>query len=249
MDQQILKLLEQVSPKNPMQYLRGISADYSLEKLNQAISCCDTCSCFNKRKSYPFGNPRGSIMIIGENISTEQVLSDNKQMDFYPFVNSAGEELLSDVLDLYKVNRDELFFINTVNCCTFKDPESGNLETRTPKKSETLACKTFVNYALDIVNPCGILLLGSVAMNLWHLDSITQSRGKFIFANRIPAMPTYHPDFFTRAKKFKNKDQIADLKNEFVDDIGNFFKYFYEKYPESNIFTDDPSEALSEIEV
>lgn len=228
-----------------MEYLRDISADYSMSKLNQAILYCKACPCHNIRKSFPMGNSRASILIVSENISTEQIMASPDETNFYPLVNSSGGEFFSSILDYIGINKSELIYMNSVNCCTLKNADE--TETRTPKKSETVACKTFVNYLMDIVNPCGVLLLGSVAMNLWNIDSITNARGKFIFANRIPAMPTYHPDFFEKAKIFKSPEQIEDLKKQFLIDVANFFEYFYKKYPDSNIFLDDPSDKFIEI--
>ena len=243
--QDIVRLVKSAAPKNPLAYMREAAADYLLDVLNNSILHCNACPCSNKYKSIAVGNPRGSIVVISENISTNQILQSSGQTVFSPCENIAGQEFLDSVLDYYCVNRDELLFINSVNCATFK--KDSETETRPPKKSEVTACNTFVDYALDIVRPCGILLLGSVAMNVWNIDSITNARGKFIYADRAPAMPTFHPDYFERIAAHKTEEQVDALRIQFINDVGNFFRYLYEKYPDSNLFTADPSAAFAEI--
>lgn len=245
-DERIMHWLKKQNPKNPMGYLRSVAADYSIQKMNEAILNCKTCPCHNKRKSLPYGNPRGSILVVCENISTEQIENNPTDKEiYYPLVGSSGYDYLLKTFDFFKVNKNELMFINAVNCFTPMDDNS--LKSRTPKKCETQECKTYVNYMMDIMNPCGILLLGSVAMNLWNIDSITKARGKFIFANRIPAMPTFHPDFLDRAAQFKSEDQVNEIRKQFFMDIGNFFEYFYKTYSFSNIFTEKPESSFEEL--
>lgn len=231
MEKQILQLVKNANPSNPLQYVQDIIKDYSIEKLNEHIKVCNDCEiCKNNIKSYTKGKANATILIIGESVSEEQ-----EGDRVYPFEDSAGD-ILNKVLDYYNINKEEIFYINAVNCWPNKVVNSNAL-SRTPNKKEVLNCKTFVEYAIKVVQPRLIITLGSIALNQIFNESLsmTNSRGTWKNYMGIPVMPTFHPGYFIKIQGKKDPEVIEEQKQEFLLDIGKSFLYIQENYPNDNL--------------
>lgn len=229
--EQILELIKNENPGNPIAYVHNIVQEYSRQKLDNHIKSCEDCDICNGIKSITKGNSNASVLIIGEAVSEDQVEEDIKYV--YPFENKSGE-LLNTVLESLNVNQDEIFYINAVSCRPYK--QVGNeIIKRTPSKIEVNNCFTFVNYAIDVVKPQVIILLGGIALNMFKKDSISKARGGWIDIKGIPAMPTYHPGYFIEIEGKKDSEIIDMLKWDFYTDIKNAFKYIQENYSENNV--------------
>jgi len=230
--EQILNLVYDTDPDNPLQYVRNIVKDYSIQKMNTHIRNCQDCKICNGPKSIGIGNPNATVMIIGESISQDQI-NDNID-EVLPFDNKAGE-MLYKILDDYNVNKDELFIMNAVNCWPKKQIDNDYL-TRTPTKKEVLNCSVFVNYAIETIQPQVIILLGNIALNMFRKDIISKTRGQWFKINGIDTIATYHPGFFLQIEGKKRKEDVDELKWDFYNDLITAFKFIKEKNPNSNIF-------------
>jgi uracil-DNA glycosylase family 4 len=229
LENKILSLVKQANPANPLAYVRDIVKEYSREKLDSYILESDDC---NGPKSITRGNVNADVMIIGEAVSVDQL--DLGKDVVYPLEGTKGLGLLEKVLNHFDVNPAEVFYMNAVNCFPHKEID-GEILPRTPNKSEVLGHKTFLDYAIDIVRPSVIILLGSVALNVYKKEAISKARGQWIDVRGIPAMPTYHPEYFIQIEDKKHPDIIEELKYDFVEDIRKAFLYLQEEYPDNNV--------------
>ena len=216
-EQQIFELVKEKDPANPIQFVTGIVKPLAHEKLNAAIYTCEDCkiSC-NSVKSLTCGNPNASIMIIGESVSLEQQ-KDATEKYVYPFEDSAGM-YLQEAFQYTNLNMDEVFFINSVNCFPNRD---GNKRTSTV--AERNCCKTFLDYAIKIVEPLMIICLGAVAVNGINEEigkqKISDIRGKYFTYRGITVMPTYHPGYFNELEGKFPEELIDTYRSQFMEDI------------------------------
>lgn len=228
----IYEIVKKENPDNPLSFVLNAVKPLAIEKLNNAIKTCEDCkiSC-NSVKSLTKGNPNASILIIGDFITEEQNV---RKKDCVPFDDYAGESLYS-ILDYYNVNRNQLFFINSVNCF----PTSDNIP-RCPTVAERHRCKTFLDYAIEIVKPLMIICLGAVAINGINEEigrqKLCDIRGNFFQYRGMDVMPTYSPSYFIEANNNVTKDILDVEFNEFCSDLEIAFTTFQEKYPNIPIF-------------
>lgn len=231
MKHNVLNLIKQANPSNPLSYAHDIVRDYAREKLDSYIDGCKDCSICEGHKSLTKGNANAGIMVIGESVAEDQIDNPNQ---IYPLEGTEGQVLLEKVFDHFNVNPDEIFYINAVNCFPYKKIDDQTL-SRTPSKKEVDNCKVFLEYAIDIVKPTVIILLGSVALNVFHKNAITKVRGQWIDIKGISAMPTFHPEYFIQIEGKKHPDIIEEHKIDFCEDIKNALLSIQERYPNNNI--------------
>jgi uracil-DNA glycosylase family 4 len=172
-------------------------------------------------------------MVKGDYVVEEQI---NGEAILVPFENTKGGESLKLVFESLNVDTSKLFFMNTVNCWPHKKM-GDKIMKRTPLKTEVQNCVPFVKYAIEVVQPRVIILLGSVASNLFYKEAITKARGNWIEVMGIQAMLTYHPGYFAEIEGKKDEDSIYQAKCEFYDDIKRAFQFVLEHFPEDNILT------------
>jgi DNA polymerase len=231
--EQILELIKDANPDNPLQFAHSIVKDYSIDKLNEHIISCNDCGICGEGKSITKGNSNASILIVGESLSEEQ--KDNEIS--FPLEDASGE-ILNKVLDSFSINHDEVFYINSVSCWPHK-VVGNEIVSRTPSKKEVDSCKVFVDYAIKVVQPRVIILLGSIALNLYKKESITKARGEWIDVFGIPSMPTYHPGYFIQIEGKKDPEIVEMLKWDFYDDLKKAFAYVDKEYPDNNVFLNE----------
>lgn len=237
-EEDILKLVKESDPSNPIQFVHNIVKPYAIEKLNQYILDCNDCGICNSVKTITNGNPNASIVIIGESSTLDQQ-DDVNQNAVYPFNNESGS-ILHSVLNKLKVNKDEVFFINSVNCFPHRT-DGINIVKRSPTKTERTNCKTFLDYALKTVEPLLVICLGSVATNGINEEigkqSISKIRGSYFMYRGINVMPTYHPGYFLELEKSGKFDEeyVDNLRWDFFNDLEKSFIDLNEQYPELNI--------------
>lgn len=239
MDNQILELVKQVNPPNPIDYVHNLVKPLAQEKLNNYIIECKDCSICNCKKTITNGNPNASIVIIGESCSEDQ---QNNETNL-PFDNIAGESLFK-ALGNINVNLDEIFFINSVNCFPYRENNDKKIK-RAPTKTERTNCKLFLDYALRIVEPLLIICLGSVATNGINEEigkqNIGQIRGNYFMYRGIKVLPTYHPGYFIELEKSNRVDEetITNYKWDFFNDLQKAFNDLQNEYPELDIIQND----------
>jgi DNA polymerase len=164
----------------------------SLEKLENLINQCTSCSLNEGRNKFVFGsgNPQADVMVVGEGPGAEE---DKQGL---PFVGKAGN-LLTDILKAINFSREEVYIANIVKC---RPP--GN---RTPLPDEMATCLPYLRKQYEIINPKLILCLGLTAAKglLNKKDSLTSMRGKVFEFENAKVMVTYHPAALLRNPNWK----------------------------------------------
>lgn len=229
-EEKILELVKEANPDNPVAYVQNIVKPLAREKLDNYISNCQDCGVCAGPKSLTFGSVNSSIMIIGESVIESQV--GNAEY-VYPFEGTKEAEMLGKLFDYYHVNRDELFFINAVNCFTHKEV-NGNKIKRAPSKTEVTNCRVFLEYAIQTVKPVVIIILGNIALNMFYKEPIKEARGKWMDIMGIPAVPTYHPSYLLLQEK-QNQECVEGYKIDFCEDVRLVLQYIQDNFPDNNI--------------
>lgn len=236
MEEQILKLIEQANPDNPISFVHNIVKPLAKKKLDDYILACEDCGICNTKKTITRGNPNASIMIIGESSTEDQ---QDSPAEIFPFNNQAGE-LLARALTKLNINENEIFFMNSVNCFPHRE-NNGIKIKRAPTKTERTNCKVFLDYALKMVEPLLIICLGGVATNDINEEigkqNISKIRGQYFQYRGINVMPTYHPGYFLELEKSErlDEDTIVNYQWDFFNDLEKAFNDMQEQYPDLNI--------------
>jgi len=216
---------------DPYDYVVRAVRPLALKSLATAMTNCKDCD-MNKdgkcHKSCLLANKPEAVNVL--------VISD------YPSDPVLGSPLSEDEMDMMNqayeclgVDTDQIAYMNSVSCEPLKDI-NGKKMARMPTSEETRNCKVFTDYAIKILQPRLILLMGNFALNAYvHDVNIKSMRGNWIEINGVRTMPTYSP---AQIAKLVNMDECNDLqeemKNAFGDDLYTAFKWFQETYPDAD---------------
>ncbi len=177
----------------------------TVEELRAALEQFDGCSLKNMAKNTCFadGNPRSSLMLIGEAPGRDEDLAG------LPFVGRDGQ-LLDKMLQAAKLDRStDVWLTNTV----FWRPP-GN---RTPTQAETDICRPFLERQIELIKPQVIVALGGTSAKtlLRTKSGIMRLRGKWVElelnGQTYQLLPTLHPSHLFRtpaAKKLAWQDLL-----------------------------------------
>jgi DNA polymerase len=125
------------------------------------------------------GSPTAEIMFIGEGPG----FYEDKQG--LPFVGRSGD-LLNKMLTTIGLKREEVFITNVVK---HRPPEN-----RDPLPDEILACKSFLDRQIEIIDPAVIVTLGRFSMARYFPNGkITQIHGQPKYDERRAYYPLFHP--------------------------------------------------------
>lgn len=224
----IRELILQANPENPLQYIKSTVKDLFVNKINEAIIACDDCNCHTESiKSIGSGNPNATLLIIGESVTKQQLDSGKKIV--HPFEDSKEEFLLEQMLNHYKLNKDEIFFVNALNCFPCTRINSSIIE-RPPGEKQLLACKVFLNSFIEAVNPVAILLLGSVTLNVFKNLRLYKARGEIIDINGYPGIATHSLSYL-----LSMKDIDRSCFDEFNQDLKTLLSFVNEEFPNNKL--------------
>lgn len=231
-EESIYNLVEKTNPDNPLDYVRNIVKPLAKNKLDNLILSCNDCSiCNNSVKTVTRGNPNAPIMIIGEAVSKEQ---QEAGQNTYPLYEDSASQNLNVVLEHLRVDENKLFFINSVNCF----PQRNGIK-RASTVAERKNCKTFLDYAIRIVDPILIICLGAVAVNGINEEigkqKITDIRGQFFTYRGINVLPTFHPGYFNEILDKVPGELVEEYYNLFYDDIALAINSLNEQRPDLHI--------------
>lgn len=225
-EDEILRLVKEADPADPTEYVESIVRNFSVEKLRESIRTCQDCevSKYTNIKSIPTGRSDAPILVISEGIYNFQVKEGKTECE--PLGKNTPERaIFDDTMEYLRVNQDYLFFMNTVNCYTCSRINNKNLE-RAPSSREVNGCRGFTDYAIKIMNPVFIILLGNIPYNLYHKGtSVKQDHGKIFDIHGIPAMPVYSLHTLVELENEEMRDLVDEYETEFVYDLENAFKY------------------------
>ena len=219
-EEQILELVKQANPANPVDYVHDIVRPLGIEKLNNALKTCSDCPISESGRRTLFrGRPNSSVMFISD----------------MPDSAEAGG-IMDKIIDAYHINKEELCWINTVNCVPCKTFETGKKIGRAPSSEELNNCHIFVDYAIRTVEPFMIILLGNVALNaMIPGQSVMKCHGQWMELKGIRTMPVYSPNFLVELKDKNSSDMLEQYEIDFSEDLRKAFCYIQDKYPDSNI--------------
>ena len=177
----------------------------SLETIAGEISNCKNCILFETRTlTVPGeGAEQPLVMVIGEGPGADEDRAGR------PFVGRAGQLLDKMLLPIGLSREENCYIANMVKC---RPP--GN---RDPGHNEILACYSYLERQIKILNPKIILCLGRVAAQalLKTSHGINALRGNFMELDieglLIPVLSTYHPSALLRDESLK-RPAWEDLK-------------------------------------
>lgn len=159
-----------------------------LNKIKQEVENCKACSLCEKRNRIVFsdGCENAPIMFIGE------APGKNEDETGIPFIGRAGQLLRKFLYDC-NYSQEDFYIANTIKC---RPPEN-----RKPTKEEKLACKSFLDKQIELINPKVIVLVGSTALESFIEDkkmTITKARGQIFEIENRKFVPIFHPSYLLR---------------------------------------------------
>lgn len=187
-----------IGSDNPLETARVLLAPYNMQNINNKISVCNQCT-NNCKKSLTYGNPNADILIISD-YATD--IHDYKKM-------------FNEILAYSKIDKNNIYFINAVNCiCKRSD---GN--NRLPSYTELKNCKQYTEYAIDFVKPKIIISMGATALNQFTPDNVNvlENIEKYTYYKGIYTLITYSVrDIFNFSKLNEpTEDKIDSIINAF----------------------------------
>ena len=186
--------------------------EWKKQKIRQLVSSwinCKKCNLHKTRKNivFGYGDLNADIVAIG--------IGPGKEEDEIgdPFVGKSGL-IINDYLNVIKMPRDEIFFMNIVSCrpfSTITDSTTGRKkeENRDPSLIEREACRPLWQEMLYIVDPLLIIAFGKPAiLEITNRRSVVMNDVQGIIDNCIipgkinnityPIMSMYHPAYLAR---------------------------------------------------
>ena len=164
-----------------------------LEILQAEVAACTRChelAASRTQTVFGVGNLAPRVVFVGEGPGAEEDKTG------IPFVGAAGQ-LLDKILAASKLNREDVYILNTVKC---RPPNNRN-----PSQEELDHCWGFAQRQLQILQPEFICCLGSVAAK--RLLNTTQSLGRlrqrFHVYGNSRVIVTYHPAYLLRTESAK----------------------------------------------
>lgn len=152
-----------------------------LAELRQEISTCTRCSLhFSRKRSVPGEGPlNAEIMFIGEGPG----FHENEQGR--PFVGPAGK-FLDELLKSIGMDRSMVYITNVVKC---RPPNN-----RDPEPEEILACSSYLDRQIQLINPKVIVTLGRFSMARYMPNvKISAVHGKAVEVDGRLVVAMYHP--------------------------------------------------------
>jgi len=158
------------------QPLPADSRPAALEVINNEVRGCTLCEELAPKRNqtvFGVGNPSARLVLVGEGPGAEEDRMGE------PFVGAAGK-LLDKILGACKLDRNQVYILNTVKC---RPPMNRN-----PADQEIRNCWNFLERQIEVIQPEFICCLGSVG----------RMRGKFYPWKGAQLMVTYHPAYLLR---------------------------------------------------
>jgi uracil-DNA glycosylase family 4 len=182
----------------------------ALDVIQTEVRACQQCSeLANSRTQTVFGvgNIAPRLVFVGEGPGADEDRTGE------PFVGAAGQ-LLNKILAASKLDREEVYILNTVKC---RPP--GN---RNPSQTELDNCWGYAERQLEVLRPEFICCLGSVAAKrvLNTTQSLGRLRQRFHQYRGSRVVVTYHPAYLLRnesAKKHVWEDMKLLMKELGID--------------------------------
>lgn len=184
-----------------------------LESLRRAVQACQGCELYKHATQAVFGEgPKSSrVVLIGEQPGDQEDLSGR------PFVGPAGGVLDRALRDA-GLDRSQVYITNAVKHFAFEERGKRRIH-RTPRYSEIVACRPWLEAELGELQPEILVCLGaSAAKTLFGSQfRLAQQRGRFLSSRFSPrTLVTYHPSAILRAD---SQHSSAELYRLMTDDL------------------------------
>lgn len=171
----------------------------ALDTIATEVRACTLCRLHEGRlNAVPgYGDPNADIMFIGEGPGF------NEDKQGLPFVGRSGQ-YLDYLLELIGLNRKQVFIANVVKC---RPPNN-----RDPQADEILACKSYLDRQIEVIDPLVIATLGRFSMARYFPDArISHIHGQPRYDDTRAYYPFYHPAAALRNPGLRH-DMEADMK-------------------------------------
>lgn len=231
LEEEILALVKKADPDNPTEYVRNIVKEYAREKLDNYILACQDCPIHNSTKTLTCGPANASVLVISDYVLPDQ---DQRGGATYPFVGTKAYEILCKTLVFYGLNINEFFFMNAVNCCPTREIADQENRFRIPTLDEKQHCRIFLDYAIKMLDPVFMIILGNISLNNFIRDTVFNVHGKLLNINGIPAIATYNPDYLLWSQE-KTPAAYPYEKEIFLHDF-EMIKEHLLRYKDTNLF-------------
>ncbi|HKG97183.1 MAG TPA: uracil-DNA glycosylase [Pyrinomonadaceae bacterium] len=154
------------------------------------------------------GSPGARVMFIGE--APGRKGADRTRI---PFSGDQSGANLDRFLSSIKLTRKEIFITSAALC----NPRTESGANRKPTQKELANCSGFLRRTIEIVNPCVIVTLGSVALEAlkriqYHELSLKESAARIHSWNNRVLVPIYHPSPQVLASHRREAEQLEDYK-------------------------------------
>lgn len=181
--------------------------------LREVVECTSCQLCETRLQVCPGrGNPASPIVLVGE--------GPGKQEDWrgYPFIGRSGA-YLADQLDGLGYLIDDLWITNVVRCRSTV-MEQFEVRDAPPPLTATVACRTWLERELEIIQPKVILCLGGPAAQavLGSKTAVNKLRGRWYADHNFqPAVVrvAFHPAYLLRLEGAEAEART----DEFYDDL------------------------------
>jgi DNA polymerase len=172
----------------------------SLEVIGADVRACRACKlCERRTLGVPGeGSPTAEIFFIGEGPGFHE------DQQGRPFVGAAGQ-LLTEMLGVINLRREDVYITNVVRC---RPP--GN---RDPLPDELVACDTYTQRQIAVLQPKLIVTLGRYSMARFiGQGSMRELHGRTREWSGITCLAMYHPAFILRTP-------TAEMRRIYAEDF------------------------------
>jgi uracil-DNA glycosylase family protein len=194
-----LPLFREKRVNDPRQAIRLLAAE---------SASCTRCPLYKNATQTVFGEgpADAAMMLIGEQPGDQEDLTGR------PFVGPAGR-VLDRALEAAGLERGEIYITNAVK--HFKNEPRGKRRLhKKPDTSEIDACRWWLDYEIEIVQPAVAVALGATAARglMRKALAINANRGRLIALPGGPqALITVHPSYLLRLREERDKRREFDL--------------------------------------
>ena len=198
---------------DPAAGLAAVRRGEGLTELAALADGCRACPLWAAATQTVFGDgpAPARMMLIGEQPGDEEDRIGT------PFVGPAGREL-NELLDRVGIDRERVFVTNVVKHFKWRPSGKRRLHDR-PNRSETRACRPWLDAELELVAPDTVVLLGATAAQavLGPAVRVSQTAGRPIPSGIAPTVvATIHPSAILRAR---SSGARRDLRERLVADL------------------------------
>jgi len=188
-----------------------VPAGPDLEGLTAAAKRCQSCALFREATQTVFGRGPADarVMLVGEQPGDQEDLRDA------PFVGPAGE-VLDRALREAGLDRDALYVTNAVKHFKFVLRGKRRIH-QTPRLSEIVACRPWVEAELALIKPVTLVCLGATAARalLGNDFRLMRDRGR-VFATRWApqTLATLHPSAVLRGEDAAAQERLYRMLSD-----------------------------------